>query len=80
MWSAKKGATQFDFSIPFQKEDEEACNTDHIVSDLESDNTDLPCSYWNSKVGGIRYIVAAYIFHPLHLIDLFSIIVSLKTK
>jgi hypothetical protein len=52
MWKARAGVTVFDFAIPFLKTE-----VVHIQSDIDTDFP-LPSSYWNSQIGGIRYIVA----------------------
>ncbi|KAJ3014455.1 UNVERIFIED_CONTAM: hypothetical protein HDU68_000279 [Siphonaria sp. JEL0065] len=44
MWATRQGSTTFDFSIP-------------LTGSLEG--TQLPSSFWNSKAGGIRYVISA---------------------
>lgn len=56
MWRAKKGTTAFEFAIPFESKDEQP----HCVT-LVSPSGPLPSSFWNSKVGGIRYILAGVV-------------------
>ena len=61
MWNAKKGTSVFPFAIPFENNDDDEEHQAHIITDLESDSQ-LPSSYWNAKVGGVRYILAGYVF------------------
>ena len=62
MWAARKGSHSFSFAIPFERDEEglegaPGGEKEHIITDLESDSP-LPSSYWNPKVGGVRYVLA----------------------
>ena len=53
MWVAKVGVTAIDFKIPFA----ETAAT-NIVTDIYDSRGNYPSSYWNPKMGGVRYIIA----------------------
>jgi hypothetical protein len=54
MWKARRGKSIFHFSIPFTKQAEI-----NLISTSVNSPEPYPSSYWNSKVGGIRYVVSA---------------------
>ncbi|KAJ3025193.1 UNVERIFIED_CONTAM: hypothetical protein HDU68_007374 [Siphonaria sp. JEL0065] len=47
MWAARQGSTLFEFSIPLTQ------------ASPETTTPQLPSSFWNSKSGGIRYVISA---------------------
>ena len=53
MWLAKTGTTVIDFEIPFQN-----LLNNCIIEDVVDMRGNYPSSYWNAKMGGIRYILA----------------------
>ncbi|KAJ2999136.1 hypothetical protein HDV02_003425 [Globomyces sp. JEL0801] len=57
MWSARKGTTCFDFSLPFVNSRFQQ-DSAHIRTAVAPPSS-LPSSYWHPKAGGIRYILAA---------------------
>jgi hypothetical protein len=54
MWPSRAGKTQLPFSIPFADDNNECILTETTASPL-------PSSYWNSRIGGIRYIIACVV-------------------
>jgi hypothetical protein len=60
MWKAKKGMTTFSFDIPVETSQENH-DLEYIKTDVLSEQA-LPSSYWNANYGGVRYVLAAYVY------------------
>ncbi|EGF79484.1 hypothetical protein BATDEDRAFT_25854 [Batrachochytrium dendrobatidis JAM81] len=69
MWRAKKGTTVLNFSIEIQSD----TTSNPWIYTEQNAGVILPSSYWNKRLGGIRYIVAGVVYPKVESKDCFPI-------